>query len=42
MVNQLGHKTFEARKMIQEAMRKNPGISSTEELFEEVYRGYKK
>lgn len=42
MVNQLGHKMFEARKMIQEAMRKNPAISSTEELFEEVYRGYKK
>lgn len=42
MVNQLGHKIFEARKMIQEALRKNPGISSTEELFEEVYRGYKK
>jgi holliday junction DNA helicase RuvA len=42
MVNQLGHKAFEARKMIQEAMRKNPGVTSTEELFEEVYRGYKK
>lgn len=42
MINQLGHKAFEARKLIQEAMRKNPGITSTEELFEEVYRGYKK
>jgi len=42
MVNQLGHKVSEARKLIQEAMRKNPKISSTEELFEEVYRGYKK
>ena len=42
MITQLGHKVLEARKMIEEAMRRNPTISSSEELFEEVYRGQKK
>jgi Holliday junction DNA helicase RuvA len=42
LVNQLGHKLMEARKMIDEAMKRNPSISSSEELFEEVYRGEKK
>ena len=42
LVNQLGHKHIEARKMIEEAMKRNPSISSSEELFEEVYRGQKK
>jgi holliday junction DNA helicase RuvA len=41
LVNQLGHKHPEARNMIEEAMKRNPGISSSEELFEEVYRGEK-
>lgn len=39
LVNQLGHKLMEARKMIEEAMKRNPRIGSSEELFEEVYRG---
>ena len=39
LVNQLGHKLMEARQMIEEAMKRNPRISSSEELFEEVYRG---
>jgi len=39
LVSQLGHKLLEARKMIEEAMKRNPRISSSEELFEEVYRG---
>jgi Holliday junction DNA helicase RuvA len=39
LVNQLGHKLFEARKMIEEAMKRDHRISSSEELFEEVYRG---
>jgi holliday junction DNA helicase RuvA len=39
LVTQLGHKPLEARKMIQEAMKRNPAIGSSEELFEEVYRG---
>jgi Holliday junction DNA helicase RuvA len=42
LVNQLGHKLMEARKMIEEAMKRNPRISSSEELFEEVYRGQRK
>jgi len=41
LVSQLGHKLPEARTMIDEAMKRNPGISSSEELFEEVYRGQK-
>ncbi len=42
LISQLGHKQIEARKMIDEAMKRNPRISSSEELFEEVYRGQKK
>jgi len=42
LLNQLGHKLIEARNMIEEAMKRNPCISSAEELFEEVYRGQKK
>jgi Holliday junction DNA helicase RuvA len=42
LVNQLGHKHIEARKMIEEAIKRNPRISSFEELFEEVYKGQKK
>jgi Holliday junction DNA helicase RuvA len=41
LVSQLGHKHLEARKMIEEAMKRDPGIGSSEELFEEVYRGQK-
>lgn len=42
LVNQLGHKISEARQMIAEALERNPRINSSEELFEEVYRGQKK
>lgn len=42
LVTQLGHKLLEARKMIGEALKRNPAIASSEELFEEVYRGQKK
>ena len=42
LVKQLGHRSIEARKMIEEAMKRNPRISSSEELFEEVYRGQTK
>lgn len=41
LVSQLGHKPVEARKMLEEAMKRNPRISTSEELFEEVYRGRK-
>jgi Holliday junction DNA helicase RuvA len=39
LVKDLGHRALEARRMVMEAMRRNPGISTPEELFEEVYRG---
>jgi len=39
LVARLGHKTVEARRMIQEAMKRNRTLSTAEELFEEVYRG---
>jgi len=42
LVVQLGHKLGEARRMIEEAMKRQPTIGSSEELFEEVYRGQKK
>ena len=42
LITQLGHKQIEARMMIEEAMKRNPRINSSEELFEEVYRGQKK
>jgi holliday junction DNA helicase RuvA len=42
LVSQLGHKHGEAQKLIEEAVQRNPGIGSAEELFEEVYRGQKK
>ena len=41
LVKDLGHKVSEAQKLIKEAVLRNPGISSPEELFEEVYRGQK-
>jgi Holliday junction DNA helicase RuvA len=42
LVRDLGHKVSEAQKLVKEAMARNPGISSPEELFEEVYRGQRK
>lgn len=36
---QLGHKVKEAREMIAAALKRNRGINTAEELFEEVYRG---
>lgn len=38
LVAQLGHRQPEARRMIDEAMRRQPQIASAEELFQEVYR----
>ncbi len=38
LTGQLGHRTVEARRMVEEALRRNPGIASAEDLFEEVYR----
>jgi Holliday junction DNA helicase RuvA len=39
MINQLGHRTSDARQMIAKALKRNSSISTPEELFEEVYRG---
>ncbi|MGZ3591585.1 MAG: Holliday junction branch migration protein RuvA, partial [Thermodesulfobacteriota bacterium] len=41
LVKDLGHKLSEAQRLVKEAMVRNPGISTPEELFEEVYRGQK-
>jgi Holliday junction DNA helicase RuvA len=42
LVKQLGHKRAEATQMVSEALAMNPGITSPEELFEEVYRGQRR
>lgn len=39
LVEQLGHRRSAAKKMVQDAFKRNPGISTPEELFDEVYRG---
>jgi Holliday junction DNA helicase RuvA len=39
LVNQLGHRTADARRMINGALKRNSAIRTPEELLEEVYRG---
>jgi holliday junction DNA helicase RuvA len=39
LVNQLGYKPADAKKLVASAMSRNSSISTPEELFEEVYRG---
>lgn len=41
LVEKLGHKPKEAKRMIDEALKRKPSIKTAEELFEEVYRGQK-
>lgn len=41
LTRQLGHRQAEARRMVEEALRRNPAISNAEELFQEVYRAEK-
>ena len=41
LVKDLGHKVAEAQRLIKEAILRNPGVGTPEELFEEVYRGQK-
>ncbi|NIQ39953.1 MAG: Holliday junction DNA helicase RuvA [Proteobacteria bacterium] len=41
LIKDLGHRAPEARRMVVEALKRNPGITTPEELFEEVYRGEK-
>jgi Holliday junction DNA helicase RuvA len=39
LILQLGHKRSHAKKLIDQAMKRNRAIATPEELFEEVYRG---
>ena len=39
MINQLGHRAADARRMIDKALKGNRSITTAEELFDEVYRG---
>lgn len=39
LVEQLGHRPAEAKEMVSAAMDRKPGLSTPEDLFEEVYRG---
>ena len=39
LVNQLGHRPADAKRMINEALQRNTAIASPEALFDEVYRG---
>jgi Holliday junction DNA helicase RuvA len=41
LAKDLGHKMSEAQVLVKEAMKRNPNITTPEELFEEVYRGQK-
>ncbi|MGH2348251.1 MAG: Holliday junction branch migration protein RuvA [bacterium] len=38
LIKQLGHRSAEARRMVDEAMRRRSGMTTAEELFQEVYR----
>jgi Holliday junction DNA helicase RuvA len=39
LVKQLGHKTSDAKRMIADAFKRKPAITSPEELLDEIYRG---
>jgi holliday junction DNA helicase RuvA len=39
LVDQLGHRSADARKMIADAFSRNPNITTPEMLFDEIYRG---
>ncbi len=41
LVKQLGHNKAEAARMVTDALKRRPDLSTPEELFEEVYRGTK-
>ena len=38
LTEQLGHSTASAKRMIKQALEKNPSISSPEDLFDEIYQ----
>lgn len=39
LVHQLGHRPSDAKRMVAEAFKRNKDIASSEQLFDEVYRG---
>jgi holliday junction DNA helicase RuvA len=39
LVGQLGYRAPEAKKAMEDALKRKPGISSAEEMFEEIFRG---
>ena len=39
LINQLGHKASDAKRMIADALKRNREMRTAEDLFEEVYRG---
>jgi Holliday junction DNA helicase RuvA len=41
LVNQLGYKSADAKRMVSEALEREPSIATPEALFDEVYRGEK-
>lgn len=41
LIQQLGHKPADAKRMVKEALERNSAIDSPEALFDEVYRGEK-
>src|SRR5262249_47139603 len=42
MVKQLGHRPGEAAQLIAAALGRRPGMTTPEELFDEIYRGSKR
>ena len=42
LISQLGHKAMDAKRLVEEALARNPSILTPEALFDEVYRGEKK
>jgi Holliday junction DNA helicase RuvA len=42
LISQLGYKTNDARQLITEALKRNSGISTAEDLFDEIYRWQRK
>ncbi|MBI2204775.1 MAG: Holliday junction DNA helicase RuvA [Candidatus Rokubacteria bacterium] len=41
LTKQLGHRPSEASQLVTDAFKRRPGISTVEELFDEIYRGAK-
>jgi Holliday junction DNA helicase RuvA len=39
LINQLGHRPADAKRMVGQAFERNPELATPEELFDEVYKG---